>query len=85
MSDIAKNLIEAAAQFPYDAPDAWWQASDLPPPPALDWAHAAARGILGDLKGRSGVGNELAGLDEDVRAELVESVADIIRTAQAAG
>ncbi|MGF6996846.1 hypothetical protein P3T25_005221 [Paraburkholderia sp. GAS32] len=85
MSDIAKNLIEAAAQSPYDAPDVWLQASDLPPPPALDWAHAAARGILEDLRGRSGVGNELEALDEDVRTELVESVADIIRTAHSAG
>lgn len=80
MSDTAKKLIEAAAEHPFDATDAWWQSADVPPP-ARDWAHAAARGILLDLKGRSGVGNELDQLDEDTRVELVESVAEIIRAA----
>lgn len=49
--------------------------------PVADWAHAAARGILADLTDRRGVKHELNNIDTDVRVELVETLADIIREA----
>ena len=51
------------------------------PPPAIDWAHTAARGVLADLCDRRGVKWELEKIDHDVRAELTQSLACIIRQA----
>lgn len=78
--------LKHGAEFPYDAGEDWWNADDpLPaPPPATDWAHAAARGILADLGDRRGVKQELEQVDHDVRADLVQTVAAIIRAAHAA-
>lgn len=80
MSD-AKHRLEHGAKFPYDATDEWWNGDGKNPPPAKDWAHAAARGVLADLSDRQGIKWELEKIDEDVRAELVGSVAEIIRAA----
>ncbi len=77
----AKNRLEHGAEFPYDAPDKWWNGDGKNPPQAKDWAHAAARGVLADLSDRRGIKGELEMIDEDVRAELVKSVAEIIRAA----
>jgi hypothetical protein len=77
--DSAKHALEHGQQYPYDAPDSW--SSDNPPPPAKDWAHAAARGILSDLNDRRSIKNGFLGIDEDVRVEIVESLAGIIRAA----
>ncbi|MBC9968848.1 hypothetical protein [Ralstonia insidiosa] len=82
MSHEAKRKLERGAKFPYDAPDSWWRDDGESPPAATDWAHAAARGILADLKGRSGVDDALQNVDEETRMEIVQSIADIIRTAQ---
>lgn len=80
----AQRRLKHGAMFPYDAGDSWWQSEDEenPPPPAVDWAHAAARGVLADLGDRRGIKNSLDGLDEDIKAELVETIADIIREAK---
>jgi hypothetical protein len=48
---------------------------------ATDAAHRAAQGVLSELTGRSGVGDELEQLDEDLRIEITDAVADIIRAA----
>lgn len=73
----AKSSLEMGEKFPYDDfPD----DSDTPSP-AVDWAHAAARGVLADLEGRRGVGQELERVDDETRVELVQSVAEIIRFA----
>lgn len=79
--DIAR-LIASGAKWPYDAPDAWWDADPAEPPPMpRDWAHAAARGILASLTDRRGIKHELDAVDEDVRAEMVETFAAVIREA----
>lgn len=82
MSNNAKLRLSHGAMFPFDADDAWWGSDGAnDPPPANDWAHAAARGVLADLTDRRGIKQELDGIDEDVRKELIATVADIIRTA----
>lgn len=55
------------------------------PTAAIDWAHAAARGVLANLLDRRGIGNELEQLDEGIRDEIVEEVAEIIRVAKPKG
>ena len=67
---IAVRQLEHGAKFPYDGDG-----------PAIDWAHAAARGVLADLCDRRGVKHELREVDDDVRVELVASIAAIIRAA----
>lgn len=67
MTKKAKQSIELGAKYPYDS---------VPP---LDWAHVAAHGIVADLNDRSGIKNGFRGVDPDVRREIVESIAAIIR------
>lgn len=72
----ASDMIDHGLEFPYD------NDSDIDgAKPIADWAHAAARGILSDLTDRRGVKHELNNIDTDIRVELVESLADIIREA----
>ena len=80
MSKAAKAL-KHGANLPYDAGADFWEGRTTTPPPARDWAHAAARGVLADLCDRRGVNNELDDVDHDVREEMVASIADIIREA----
>ncbi len=70
----AKQKLEMGEQSPYE------DSSDTPSP-ATDWAHAAARGVLADLVDRRGVGNELEQIDDEVRNEIVQELAEIIRLA----
>jgi hypothetical protein len=79
--DIAKHRLEHGANYPYDAGADYWEDRATTPPPARDWAHAAARGVLADLSDRRGIKWELEKVDHDVRAELTESLAEIIRLA----
>lgn len=81
----AKRSLEYGSKFPYDAPDAWWNSSEGKPPPAIDKAHAAARGILWDLRGRCDIKRGFEGIDEETRAEIVASMAEIIRAAMSEG
>ena len=53
-----------------------------PPKPATDWAHRAARGVLANLSDRRGVRQALEGIDGDIKKELTDSIADIIRLDQ---
>lgn len=82
-TETAKRCLEHGAKYPYDAPDAWRDDAGMAPPAAADWAHRAARGILSDLSDRRGVKWALQEVGEDVRAELVGSLAGIIRLAAA--
>ncbi len=82
MVDIARSTIAHGNKYPYDAPDAWWNGGGLEPPAPLDWAHSAARGILADLNDRKGIKQGFAGIDEDTRAEIVKSLASIVRAAR---
>lgn len=46
-----------------------------------DWAHAAARGVVADLQGRRAIKWGFDDIDEEIRAEIVASLAAIIRLA----
>jgi hypothetical protein len=81
MQNVAYKL-QRGANYPYDAPDSWRAANvEEPPPPALDWAHAAARGVVADLTDRRGIKWGFDNIDPDIRAEIVASLAAIIRLA----
>jgi len=67
--------------FPYDAPDKWWDGTGENPPAPDDWAHAAARGVAADLQGRGGIKHGFDNIDEDIRTEIISSLAAIIRLA----
>ncbi|AXH59617.1 hypothetical protein [Pseudomonas amygdali] len=74
----AQNDLDSGRDYPFE------QSDDVGTPvPATDWAHAAARGILSNLTGRGGIGNELEQLDEELRKEVVDEAAEIIRLAHA--
>lgn len=68
--------------FPFEASDAWWKDGGLPPPAAADWSVAAARGVLANLQDRRSIKQGFVEIDEDVRTELVASLAAIIRRAR---
>ena len=83
-SAAAVVALESGSEFPFDAPDAWWHREDEPvPPPAKDWAHRAARGVLYNLSDRRGIkqGLQVLSIDEDTRIEIVDALAAIIREA----
>lgn len=77
----AKISMSLGAEYPYDVSDAWWDIDDEVPPPPDDWAHSAARGVLADLQSRGAIKQVLEGIDENIRKEIVASVAEIIRVA----
>lgn len=68
MSDPKRDL-DTALQYPYHGR------------PPKDWAEHAALGVLNDLNDRRGIKHELSAVDEEVRAEIVETLAGIIRQA----
>jgi len=70
MSDTAKIELLRGSEFPHDGNHA-----------DSDWATIAARGVLHNLNDRRGIKWELAKVDDDIRAEIVETMADIIRAA----
>lgn len=74
------DWITRGDQYPYDAPDAWWQTNDPPPPPA-DWAHRAARSCIANLNSRHTIKHAFGGVDEETRTEIVRTLAEIIRKA----
>lgn len=45
----------------------------------IDVAHKAAQAILCDLNGRRGIGQELDQLDDDLRIEITDILAAIVR------
>ncbi len=79
--DIARQRLKRGAEYPYDALHDWWHREDRAPPPAKDWAHAAARGIVADMSDRGGIKHEFAEIDEEVRVDIIVSIAAIIRAA----
>lgn len=78
----AERALQHSSRFPYDAKDAWWRSAPLAPPPAKDWAHRAARGVLTALQDQREIKHALAEKGEATRVELVESLAEIIRQAK---
>lgn len=85
--DISKRRLEHSAKHPYDAGADFWEDRTTTPPPATDWAHAAARGVMADLLDRGGIKVALNDeeIDHETRAEIVQSMAAIIRLARATG
>jgi len=71
----AEDTLEKGKRYPYDS------ASDTRDSPATDWAHVAARGVIADLSGRRGIGQELELVEHEIRVEIVQSLAEIIRLA----
>jgi hypothetical protein len=69
----AQRQLAHGSKYPYDG------GSEAAP--AIDWAHAAARGVMADLLDRRGVKWELEKVDLDVRADIVTAVAAIVRAA----
>ncbi len=78
----AKISLEHGAKYPYDATDKWWESEGVLLPPD-DWAHNAARGVLTDLQDRRNIKQGFENVDEDMRKEIVLSLAGIIRDAAA--
>lgn len=76
------RTLEHGDKFPYDAPDAWWRAYGEEPPPPRNWAHRAARGVLADLTDRRDIKRGFENVDEDIRAEIVDTLAVIIQAAK---
>ncbi len=68
---IAKHSLEHGQEFPYDGER-----------PCVDWAHAAARGVLADFLDRRGIKWELQKVDDEVRVDIVDAIAAIIRAAK---
>ncbi len=78
----AQQELEMGDKYPYDAPDSWHDAyPNEPAPPAVDWAHRAARGVISDLTDRRDIKRGFENVDEGTRIEIVAALADIIRTA----
>lgn len=84
--ESVKWSIRMGSEYPFDAPNSWWYvdgAEGGEPPPAESWAHVAARGIIANLSDRRGIKQELqvTQIDEDVRIEIVNTIAMIIGVA----
>jgi hypothetical protein len=62
--------LRCGADFPYDGPR-----------PEQDWAHRASRAICYDLCDRGGIKHEMALVDSEIRPEIVDAIAAIIRRA----
>lgn len=75
----ALDCLQQGERYPYDASDEWKDTNhDDDAPPAEDWAHGAARGVVVDLKDRRGIKHGFDNVDEDVRREIVASIRRII-------
>jgi hypothetical protein len=72
MSDETKTArdLRVGTEYPYDGNR-----------PEIDWAHKAARGILYDLSDRRGIKHEIGAVDQEIKIEITDSMADAIREA----
>lgn len=80
----AFTSLQHGDRWPFDASDVWKKGKGDHPPPPVDWAHRAVRGVVADLTGRSGM-DVFGGVDELTRVALAESLAAIIRLAHVLG
>ena len=77
-----QRALAMGAEYPFDARAEWDEHGDrVSPPPPVDWAHAAARGVIADMSDRRGLRDLLDSVQRDVRVNIVQSIADIIRSA----
>lgn len=80
----AKQNLEHGSQYPFDAPYSWWEDGlEEHLPMSGDWAVIAARGVIADLQDRRDIKQTLSihRIDDDVRAEIIQTLAAIIREA----
>lgn len=75
--DNIAHTLSRGQEYPYDC-DCNGKAE-----PAPDWAHEAARGVLYDLNDRGGIKHGFRDIDADIRREIIETIASIIRLAHA--
>jgi hypothetical protein len=75
----AKISLDHGTRWPFDSPEDWDGSTPLPEP--IDWARRAALGVLANLGDRRGIKHELQEIDHDIRVEVVETLAEIIRLA----
>lgn len=82
MTDRFLQRVEHGAAFPFDATRKWWHAAGMAPPPARDWEHKAARGVIADMKDRRGIKQELQPLDykSSERTAFIADLANLIRS-----
>jgi len=80
---IAIDTLAHGQEFPYDATDEWLESTDDEPFGAnAPWNVRAARGVIADLQDRRTIKWGFDEVDEETRAEIVESLAAIILAAQ---
>jgi hypothetical protein len=71
--------LQQGDRYPYDATDEWRDTNhEDDAPPAEDWAHSAARGIVANLRDRRGIKHGFDNVDEDVRRGIVAAIRRII-------
>lgn len=70
-----EKIIRHGLQFPYDGND----ESEMPQP--LTPERKAAYGVIEELLGRKGLDHALEDIDQEIRKELVEAVAGIVKVA----
>jgi len=73
--------VHAGNEYPYDAPDNWWKNVAPKEIPPRNWAHAAARGVMAELRGDSLNSRGLLEADEETRDALIHMLELIIRAA----
>ncbi len=76
-----KQRIKHGNDLHFDASDEWWEGDPKNPPVPTDAAHAAARGVISDLQDRRSIKRGFDDIGEEIRKEIVESLAAIIREA----
>lgn len=79
-----EKQIKHGDEFPFDATDEWredFTKSTWNPKPK-DWAHATARGIIAELRDRNTIKHGFDNIDENTRAEIVQTLAAIIRSGE---
>lgn len=79
----AEYELKMGDRWPYDASYAWHNIKGATPPPPVDWAHRAARGVISKLCDNNDIDDALGIiLDDNSRTEIVKLLADIIRLAE---
>lgn len=89
-NEMASRALRRGDESPFDASQEWhrqnWHAEPkIDPPPAVDWAHRAARGIVYELSDDHGALLEeafhLERISEEGRQAIIETMTVIIRRA----
>ncbi len=91
MTIDARQSLTSSGYYPYDAPNCWWdrvidhgvRSAVGDPPEPVDWAHAAARGIILYAQNRDEgvIASAFEELGDQERCETANAIAEIIRLA----